>query len=229
VPSFTLGGDTSGEPPLETLTRVPTYNEPGAAVRSDNALQVETLDNRPARQPRSVTGTSPSGLEPTETFRSSNDEEPAANEVSPVAAIPAGPADPVQLQAEYQQAFNLLRQSQYDSAIRAFQEFLAIHPNDRYSDNAQYWLAEAYYVKRDFAQALNEYNNVVENFPQSQKVNDALLKTGFTLHELGRLDEARSRLQELMEKQPGTTIARLADERLKLINSANPNTPPASN
>jgi tol-pal system protein YbgF len=128
--------------------------------------------------------------------------------------------DPVQLQAEYQQAFNLLRQSRYDQAIRAFQQFLALHPNDSYSDNAQYWLAEAYYVKRDFEQALMEYNNVIGNFPQSQKVNDAHLKIGFTLYELGDMEAAKERLQELIDKQPGATVTRLAEERLKLINTS---------
>ncbi len=77
--------------------------------------------------------------------------------------------------------------------------------------------------------ALVEYDKVIANFPQSQKVNDALLKRGFTLYELGRMEAAKRQLQDIISKQPGSTVARLADERLKLINSSGaPATPPAN-
>src|ERR1700675_4758568 len=46
----------------------------------------------------------------------------------------------------YQSAFTLLKDSQYDRAIAAFQKFLASFPDSPMADNAQYWLGEAYLV-----------------------------------------------------------------------------------
>ncbi len=206
--------DINDEPPLETLSQVSSITGPASTASSgtSGALQVEII------QPTQETPlTAESVANPVEETDASITTE---TEFNPITSTQVTPADPVQLQAEYQQAFNLLRQSFYDQAIRAFQEFLAAHPNDRYSDNAQYWLAEAYYVKREFDMALSEYDKVVANFPQSQKVNDALLKRAFTLHELGDIETAKSQLQTLISNQPGTTVARLADERLKLINAS---------
>ena len=214
--TFSVDGPLPEEPPLETLTSIANPEDSSSTVNSNNTLQIEIIGGSPARS------NSDSSMFTTETTITSStppletETDPEENSLEETLLIPV---DPVQLQAEYQQAFNLLRQSRYNQAISAFQQFLAIHPSDKYSDNAQYWLAETYYVKREFQQALIEYNNVVSKFPNSQKVNDALLKIGFSLYETGEIESAKVHLQELVGKLPGTTVARLADERIKLINS----------
>src|SRR5690606_2166549 len=96
------------------------------------------------------------------------------------------------------------------------------HGNSEYADNARYWLGETYYVMRDFEGALAEYQRVVADYPDSQKVPDAMLKMGFSLQELGRLDEARAALEDVAQRFPGTTVARLASERLNLLRSTAP-------
>jgi tol-pal system protein YbgF len=199
------------EPPLETLMPVTPISEPvSTSTASSRALQVEFI--QPEKEATITIETSPV----------TNDAETheTGADIRGIMAAEMVPSDPVQLQAEYQQAFNLLKQSYYDQAIRAFQEFLVAHPNDIYSDNAQYWLAESHYVKREFEKALAEYDNVIANFPQSQKVNDALLKRGFALYELGQMEAAKKQLQDIINKNPGSTVARLADKRLNLINSS---------
>ena len=138
------------------------------------------------------------------------------------------PEDSTQVQAEYEQAFQLLKQSQYNQAITAFQKFLAAHPQGQYSDNAQYWLAESYYVTGDFQKAIDEYQKLVTNFPDSPKLTHGLLKIAFCYQAMGKTDEARQRLEDLVQKYPGTTAAQLADERLKQLSSTPPAAAPAS-
>ena len=220
MPVFTPGAAEGGDPPLEILTPVTGNSGPVPTVQTDGPLQVEIVTSSSAGTGPGVIDNTP---QTTAATAPANQQNQGGMDI--VTPTQVASVDPVQLQAEYQQAFNLLRQSRYDQAIRAFQQFLALHPNDRYSDNAQYWLAEAYYVKRDFEQALTEYNNVINNFPESQKVNDAHLKIGFTLYELGDMAAARARLQELIDKQPGATVTRLAEERLKLIGTSTPTGP----
>ncbi len=93
--------------------------------------------------------------------------------------------------AAYQSAFALLKDSQYDRAIAAFQKFLASYPDSPLADNAQYWLGEAYYVNRSFPEAQAAFQRVVDKYPQSRKRPDALLKIGYCQYELKQSDLAK--------------------------------------
>jgi len=115
----------------------------------------------------------------------------------------------------YKQAFELLKQGRYDRSINEFKTFLKTYPSSGYAANAQYWLGEANYVSKQYPQALDEFKKVMSQYPQSSKVSDARLKLGFTYYELGNWDEARKTLKALSKDEAGTSIARLADKRLK--------------
>lgn len=115
----------------------------------------------------------------------------------------------------YESAFRLLQEGRYPAAIDAFQQFLADFPEGPYSDNAQYWLGEAYYVTRDYRSARAEFGKVVERHPDSQKIPDAKLKIGYVHYELQEWEDARRVLTEVAGMAPGSTIARLAEQRLQ--------------
>ena len=134
----------------------------------------------------------------------------AGGEVAPASVN----VDPLQEQAAYQQAFNVLKDGRYEEAIAAFQQFLVRYPKGQFSDNAQYWLAEANYVMRRFPTAIEEFNKVLVNFPDSQKIPDAMLKIGYCYYELKKWDQARKILQQLTQRYPDTTAAQLAKNRL---------------
>lgn len=120
--------------------------------------------------------------------------------------------------AEYQQAFDLLQRGHYEKAIPAFDTFVKQSPTGDYADNAQYWLGEAYYSKRDFVGALAAFKKLVDNYPDSPKKAHALLKIGFSYDELGDKLSARQTLEQVRKEFPSTSPARLADERLKKLN-----------
>jgi len=133
------------------------------------------------------------------------DEEP-----EPVRPVLAG-SD----QDNYQRAFNLLRDGRYGESAAAFEQFLAVFPSSPLADNAQYWLAETYYVQRQFTTALPAFQVVVEAYPDSSKLPDALLKIGFCNYELQQWGEAQDALQRVAREFPATTAARLATQRLE--------------
>jgi tol-pal system protein YbgF len=137
---------------------------------------------------------------------------PAAPSEAPAAAAPARPAGTDQ--QSYQAAFELIQARRYEDAALAFTDFLTAFPTSPLADNAQYWLAETHYVQREFATALPEFQKVIDQFPQSAKLPDALLKVGYCQVELGNRDAARTTLQEVMRQFPDTTAARLASQRL---------------
>ncbi len=144
--------------------------------------------------------------------------------VAPAAAPPRPPSAPIGPGApdgtdrgNYQAAFVLLKDSQYDQAIAAFGKFLVDFPDSPLADNAQYWLGEAYYVNRDFPTALAAFQRVVDRYPQSRKVPDALLKVGYCQYELHQWDRARAVLADVTSKYADTPAGRLAQQRLEKL------------
>lgn len=114
----------------------------------------------------------------------------------------------------YQAAFELLKQQRYEPAALAFQQFLVSFPGSQLADNAQYWLAESYYVTDQFNEALAQFSNVINQYPDSRKVPDALLKVGYCNYELKRWNDARAALTRVHSEYADTTAARLAEQRL---------------
>ncbi len=120
-------------------------------------------------------------------------------------------------QDNYQLAFDLLRNGRYVESAQAFDQFLTIFPSSPLADNAQYWLAETYYVQRQFTTALPTFQAVVDSYPDSSKRPDALLKFGFCHYELQQWDAARAALQRVAREFLHTTAARLATRRLERL------------
>jgi tol-pal system protein YbgF len=121
--------------------------------------------------------------------------------------------------ANYQAAFDLLKDGKYSEAVSGFKQFLVSFPQSALADNAQYWLGEANYVGKDYPQALRAFRAVVEKYPESRKIPDALLKIGYCNYELKNFNDARTALNQVVQQFPETTAARLASQRLARMES----------
>ena len=185
------GAPAAAAPPLEVMT--PTESVETAGAQAESSLTVENV--APASPAQSATAV-------------------AAAKNTAQEQQPAAPDNPLAVQSEYQQAFNLLKQAQYDKAIKAFDAFLGKYPQSQYSDNAQYWMGEAYFVTRRYNEAITEYMQLVTNYPQSQKAPNSLLKIGYSYYELKQDAEAKKVLQDLIQHYPGTPAAQDAEKRL---------------
>lgn len=121
--------------------------------------------------------------------------------------------------ANYQAAFELLKEGRYDESANAFAQFLVTFADSPLADNAQYWLAETAYVNRRFGEALPKFQRVLDEYPDSRKSPDALLKVGYCNYELERWAAAREALQRVVNEFGNTTAARLAQQRLDRMRS----------
>jgi tol-pal system protein YbgF len=144
----------------------------------------------------------------------------------PVGVLDGGSLAPGQLPVpggsdrdNYQAAFELLKEQRYEPAAMAFQQFLVSYPDSQLADNAQYWLAESYYVTQQYNEALAEFEKVIDSYPTSRKVPDALLKVGYCNYELERFNDARGALARVQAEYPDTTAARLAEQRIKRMDT----------
>lgn len=120
-------------------------------------------------------------------------------------------------QESYEIAFERLMGGDYEDAIRQLERFMERYPDGVYSANALYWLAEAKYARGDYETALVDFEAVRNRFPDSEKAADALLKIGYSHFELGNTDQARAALEQVLEDHPGTTLSRLAQDRLRRL------------
>ncbi len=136
--------------------------------------------------------------------------QPAAS--TPNSGLPIPQGDD---RANYQAAFDLLKDGQYPQAVSAFQHYLRTFPDSGLADNAQYWLGEAHYVTKRYKDALRDFQLVLEKYPDSRKTPDALLKIGYCNYELQNWAEARSALGQVVQRFGDTTAARLATQRLE--------------
>ena len=144
--------------------------------------------------------------------------ETTARSAPPPAPAPVAGTLPVPAGSDrdnYEAAFELLKQQRYREAGAAFGQFLTSFPNSQLADNAQYWLAESYYVTDQFEEALAQFQVVLSGYPRSRKIPDALLKIGYSNYELARWDAARAALERVREDYPDSTAARLADQRVQ--------------
>jgi tol-pal system protein YbgF len=121
------------------------------------------------------------------------------------------PGDTVEAQYEY--AFNLLRQANYDEAQRALQAFVSQHPTDFLAGNAQYWLGETYYVRGRYQDAAVAFAEGYQKYPNNSKAPDNLLKLGMSLGQIGKKNDACVAFSELNKRFPGAPDS--TKERLK--------------
>jgi tol-pal system protein YbgF len=94
---------------------------------------------------------------------------------------------------------------------------LRAYPQSQLAGNAQYWLGEAYYVTHDYDDAVASFRAVGEQYPQSPKVPDALLKLGLTQIDQKKMADARATLKQVVQRFPGTDAAKLAAARLQTL------------
>jgi len=141
---------------------------------------------------------------------------PGAVEVGQPAAVATREPTPEERQ-EYDAAFDFLKASRYGAAIAAFRSFIEKHPDNALAGNAQYWIAEAHYVTRDFNAALEEFRKAISGYPDSSKVPDARLKIGYCYADLGDTERARAALGEVLALYPGSRVAVSAEAKLKKL------------
>jgi tol-pal system protein YbgF len=130
---------------------------------------------------------------------------------------PAGAPDPDTL---YKSGLSYLTGGQYDLASQAFQDFLKYYGDSDLASNAQFYIGEVYYVQKNYAKAIEEYNKCLERYPSGNKLPAAQLKKGYALQELGQKTAAERELRSLVQRFPSSHEADLAQQRLKKLRSS---------
>lgn len=125
---------------------------------------------------------------------------PAAAAAAPPPAAAAGGADQI-----YNDAFKKLQDGDYAGAEKGFRSFVQRFPQHALAGNAQYWLGETYYARRDYQNAMTAFAEGYKAYKSSPKGPDNLLKLGITLATLGRKSDACAIFARFAQDYPRAT------------------------
>jgi len=117
----------------------------------------------------------------------------------------------------YKDAYETFHKGDLEGARRKFEAFLKQYPNTELSDNAQYWIGETYYLKKDFERAILEYEKAIVKYPEGDKIPAALFKQALAFLDLGDKANARNLLKRVIEKYPRSEQAEMAKKKLETI------------
>jgi tol-pal system protein YbgF len=197
---------TRSPPPAETPERAPT------------ARVAPVVPERPALPP--AAGPTPAPVPSSPAVASV--QPPVASVQPSIVPVPSVPGQPSATSVEIEQtafnkALNEFREGRYPEAIAGFQRFLNTYQSSQRAGEAQYWLAEAHYVSRDYAAAKDAFIGLGLHYPQSNRLPDALLKLGYIYGDRGDTERAREVLEKLVQDYPNTQAASLGQRRLQSL------------
>src|SRR5258705_1679888 len=129
-----------------------------------------------------------------------------------LAAAPPAPGAPSPSAAgtangdqQYHDAFKKLQDGDYAGAEKGFKTFLQSNPRHVLAGNAQYWLGETFYARRDYQNAVTAFAEGYKVYKTSPKGPDNLLKLGVTLAVLGRKPDACAVFAKFNQDYPRAT------------------------
>ena len=118
---------------------------------------------------------------------------------------------------EYERLLAMFRDGDLDGARQGFAAFLRDYQNSELSPNARYWLGESHYGKKDYRQAIDSYDRVELDFPQSEKVPAAILKKGYAYLAMKDKKRATSAFKQVVTLYPRTPEAGKASDKLSQL------------
>jgi tol-pal system protein YbgF len=129
------------------------------------------------------------------------------------AAPPAG----VSADASYTAAMRDLQTGKTDLARTELQQFLTYFPNTELAAKAQYYLGEIDYNHNDYANAVKNFDLVLERYPENPKTADAHLMKAQALLKSGQRSRAVQEFRVLVANYPRTEDARKALQQLRTL------------
>ena len=149
---------------------------------------------------------------------------PRAAVATPPPVAPGAPRGAARFAQSAEQLFSAamanLRAQEPGQAVLELTDLIARFPDHALAASAQLWIGEAYYQQRDYRQSLVELKRVLDGYPKSRQVADALLKTGLCHRALGDGAAARTAWEQVVREHSGSPAAGQARSLLGTRESA---------
>jgi tol-pal system protein YbgF len=170
--------------------------------------QLQNVQNPSTTGPMQPAGPAPAGP-------GMADNAPQAGSLAPQGPPNNGggaPAPP--LQQTYQAALRDYNSAKYDLSNSEFGDVIKYYPQDDLAGNAHFYMGEIAYRQGKYAQAVKQYDVVLEQFAGNPKAPAAQLRKGESLLQSQQRDAGAEELRSLIQRYPQTPEASEARSKL---------------
>lgn len=126
-------------------------------------------------------------------------------------------ANPAGENRAFESAYGLYKAESYQSSAIAFRDFLRQFPQTVHEANVYYWMGNAYFLSRDYANSLDSYQNLLSKYPDHPRAPEALLNMAECQLELKAKNNAKKTLKQIITEFPGSDAADKAKKRLAIL------------
>lgn len=177
-----------------------------------------TAPQNPQTQPNGTQpGPGASGQNGTPTPPTATDPNgPAGNNPPMATTAPSrGGMPPISADTLYQNALRDYNSGNYPLANQEFSDYIRNFPHNDLASNAQFYLGEILYAQGNYKGAVDSYDAVLTNYPNSFKLSDSLLKKGMAEERLHERTAAERDYRLVVRRFPGSPAARKAQATLR--------------
>ncbi len=103
---------------------------------------------------------------------------------------------------QYEFATSFLKIGDYNTAERAFREFVSSNPEHNLAGNAQYWYAETFRIRQLYTDAASAYLEGYQKYPKGEKAPINLLKLGVSMVQIGEKDQGCKMIDGVEKQYP---------------------------
>ena len=103
---------------------------------------------------------------------------------------------------QYEFATSFLKVGDYNTAERAFREFVILNSDHDLAGSAQYWYAETFRIRQLYTDAASAYLEGYQKYPKGKKAPINLLKLGVSLVQIGEKDQGCLMISGVKEQYP---------------------------
>lgn len=163
-------------------------------------------------QPQGPGGNSGQGAPAPDTNAPAGNNPPMASNSQP---MPGGAMAPISADTLYQNGLRDYNTGNYALAHQEFSDYIRNFPRNDLASNAQFYLGEILYAQGNYKDAVNAYDAVLANYPNSFKLSDSLLKKAMAEEELRMRTSAERDYRLCVRRFPGSPAARRAEAKLR--------------
>lgn len=119
----------------------------------------------------------------------------------------------------FDMAYSDYRKGNFELAIDGFKMYREQFPESPLVDDSLYWIGECSFSQKKFEEAIEQFTELIHNYPRGDKIPAAYLKKGLSLVELGKKEEALSVFKLLIIKFPLEEETKIAQQKIKELKS----------
>ena len=103
---------------------------------------------------------------------------------------------------QYEFATSFLKVGDYDTAERAFREFVTTNSKHKLAGKAQYWYAETFRIRQLYTDAATAYLEGYKKYPKGEKAPINLLKLGVSMVQMGEKEQGCKMIDGVKKQYP---------------------------